>query len=398
MAVPGAVPASRLSAGDFLGSIDPDHMVYFLCNVGDADAQLILLPATPVDPDEPDDPDNPPNRRRQAIIVDAGKTKKLPRLLDRLVDEKLLPADGPEAGQEHPVPDGSIPLVIATHPHADHVGGIPELLTGYKHRISEFWDSGYYFTSAKYHKIMNAVEAHPHLMYAQPTSGFRRWIGSAAVTVMSPSIHLRNRFDTYGVDPNNASVSVRIEFPAARVIQRTEDRELVDEANTMSLLLGADAQTLSWSFVMTDFPELHPSDSAAAKAIDAATGEDLVSADILKVSHHGSKHGVNLELVERISPQLMLVSSVAGAGRYKFPHTVAQDLIREAMDPTTTSGAEHRKDWELGMFYTSDTDDAGTALGSIALVMSKGKWTMWRFGDEPGDPIDLGSGRQWQRP
>lgn len=386
MAAPGAVPAARLDAGDFLGSIDDDHMVYFLCNVGDADAQLALLPADPT------------NGRRQAIIVDAGKTKKLPRLIEALVAADLLPQADPGAGDGQSVPDGSIPLVIATHPHADHIAGIPELLTTYKDRISEFWDSGYYFTSDKYHKIMHAVESHPHLTYAQPTSGFRRWIGSAAITVMSPSIHLRNRFDTYGVDPNNASISVRIEAPAARVIQRDADRRLVEHPNTMSLILGADAQTLSWAFVMTDFPGLHASHSAAAEAIEAASGEDLVSADILKVSHHGSKHGVNLELVERMRPSLMLVSSVAGAGRYNFPHTVAQDVIREAVDPTTGSGAAHKADWELGMFYTSDTDDTGDALGTIGLVMSKGKWTMWRFGDAPNDAIDLTNGRKWDRP
>jgi beta-lactamase superfamily II metal-dependent hydrolase len=39
---------------------------------------------------------------------------------------------------------------------------------------------------------------------------------------------------------------------------------------------------------------------------------------VLKVSHHASKHGVNLELVERIKPALTLVSSVAAAGRTAF--------------------------------------------------------------------------------
>ena len=91
---------------------------------------------------------------------------------------------------------------------------------------------------------------------------------------------------------------------------------------------------------------------------------------MLKVSHHASKHGVNLELVERIDPALTLVSSVAGGGSYRFPHTVTQELIREAIDPTTTSGDPHPKDWELGIFYTSDTTDlGGTRLGSFAVVI-----------------------------
>ena len=208
--------------------------------------------------------------------------------------------------------------------------------------------------------MMNAIESQPSLLYAQPTSGLRRWIGNVVVTVLTPSIQLRNRFDTYGVEVNNSSIALRIEFPATRVVQRAADRSLVDTPNTKSLILGGDAQTLSWSYADTDFPVLAASSTAAAKAIKAATGSDPLRSQVLKVSHHASKHGVNLELVERIDPALTLVSSVAGGGAYRFPHTVTQELIREAIDPTTTSGDPHPPDWELGIFYTSDTTDSGT--------------------------------------
>ena len=40
-----AVPAERLAAGDFYADIDDQDLVYFLLNVGDADCQLILMPA-----------------------------------------------------------------------------------------------------------------------------------------------------------------------------------------------------------------------------------------------------------------------------------------------------------------------------------------------------------------
>ena len=134
---------------------------------------------------------------------------------------------------------------------------------------------------------------------------------------------------------------------------------------------------------------------SAAAAIKAATGSDPLRSQVLKVSHHASKHGVNLELVERIKPALTLVSSVAGGGSYRFPHTVTQELIREAIEPTTSSGNPHAPDWELGIFYTSDTTTTGTRLGSFAVVVGPGQTTAWRLLDSTTGAIDLGVAPRW---
>ncbi len=286
MAAPTPIPVANLVADDFLQSVrdNPGRLVYFLLNVGDGDAQAILLPA---------DEDT---GFRRAIVVDAGRVGKVPGLLDMLVQEGILP---PVNSPQEP---GSIPLVIATHPHGDHINGMEDILQQYPARISEFWDPGYYHTTGAYQNMMRELELNSHIDYAQPTSGHRKWIGDAVLTVLSPSIHLRNRFDTYGIDINNSSIAVRVEFPAARVIQRGVDRVLVDSPSTASLVLGADAHTLSWSFAFTEFPHLHTANNAAARAIGAATGQDLMRGHVLKVSHHCSKHGVNLELAERIPP------------------------------------------------------------------------------------------------
>jgi hypothetical protein len=99
--------------------------------------------------------------------------------------------------------------------------------------------------------------------------------------------------------------------------------------------------------------------------------------------------------VERIRPALTPVSSVAGGGSYRFPHTVSQELIREAIDPTTTSGAPHPPDWELGIFYTSDTTTAGTKLGSFAVVIGPGRRTTWRMLDTTTGAIDLATATRW---
>ena len=378
MAAPDALPAARLSPGDFLAAARQADLVYFLCNVGDADAQLVLLPASPT------------SGFRRVVVVDAGKPDKLPSLINALIAVGVVAPDG------HPEAAGSIPLVVATHPHQDHLEGMAELIDAFPNgRIAEFWDPGYWHTIDAYHDTMGAIARQTQIVYAQPTSGFRRWIGSAAITVLSPAVQLRNRFDTYGTELNDSSISLRIEAPAIRVVRDAAGQRMV-RPKSSRLVLGADAQTLSWSYVLTDFPYLAASTTEQAKLLDVGSGTDILRAEVLKVSHHGSKHGVNLELVERMAPGLTLISSVPGKGKYGFPHDVAQALIREALE-ATTSGQARRKDADLSIFYTGDVDDAtpGRPLGSIGVVLRKGDWKMWRFGDRPGDDIDLAGGRRW---
>jgi hypothetical protein len=384
MTKPQPIPATRLDQVDSFADhvrSRPDALVYFLCNVGDADAQLLLLPelGTPA--------------KRQAIVVDAGRSNKIPPLLQSLDDEHLLDLSD--------ISDDPIALVVATHPHLDHVRGLPELFSMHGDRIAEYWDPGYYHVLAEYHQTMLEVEGRPNLVYAQPTSGFRRWISDVAITVLSPSVQLRNRYDSYGIEINDSSISLRIEFPVHRYLEdrrETEEGAAIEVPRTRALVLGADAQTTSWAFVLGDFPFLFKSETPAAKAIAAAQGNvDLLRGDVMKVSHHGSKHGVNLELVERVHPRVTLVSSVAEQGQFNFPHAVAQDQIREAIFPTEGLGG-YPDDFEsdVNLFYTADVDDNGATLGTIGLVMSLNACSMWRFDDEPDDVINFGDARRWK--
>jgi len=360
----------------------PDALVYFLCNVGDGDAQVLLLPQGE-------------GGSRQVAIVDAAINDKVPNLLDLLVQEQLVSLQ--------PGPGGAEPIVlaVATHPHQDHIGGMPQVLDRFGPLIAEFWDPGYFHTITAYHGIMQRVEALPQLVYAHPTSGLRRWIGDVAITVLAPSVHLRNRFDSYGVEINDSSISLHVQFPIHRYLIEQEEGQPIPRVKSRSMVLGADAQTLSWAYAIADFPFLRQSDTPAAKAIAAATGDqDLLAADVLKVSHHASKHGVNLELVERVSPSVTLVSSVPEMGKYNFPHAVAQDIIREGLDPSTGDGHAHAPDYDMKIFYTADALDQNppAALGTIGVVIGLDGITLWRFGDEPGDDVALANARRWNTP
>lgn len=363
---------------------DPNALVYFLLNVGDGDTQLLLLP--------PDSGDHV----RHLVIVDVATRNKLPALIDALHAAGLI---------EQPGSHQQIRLLIATHPHYDHLGGMSDLLDRYNGPsgcIEQFWDPGYYITTPPFHHLMAQLEASPWVRRLQPTAGTTQYLDRVKVTALGPGIGLRNRFDTYGVGVNDASITLMITYPATAIFaepdparSRTNRRAVT--APSRRLLLGGDAQFTSWAQTTVDFPALaQEQNPALAKELSAARGTDYLSADVFKLSHHASKHGVNLELLERVGAPLALVSSVAGGGRYGFPHLLAIEAAREARQATASRISRRQSDHQLGIHITGSRTDGGQACGSIALVLPSNpnrRLQIFRLMDRPNSKIDLRAAR-----
>ena len=398
---------------------DPRALVYFLLNVGDGDTQLLLLP--------PDSNDG----ARRLVIVDVATTKKLPDLIEKLHTVQVPTAGGERPLIQEPGSPGQIRLLVATHPHFDHIGGMAELLSAYNRLpqrpaagadgaaapggqttpylsdscIDQFWEPGYFFPGPSFHKVMTELETSPWIRRLQPTSGTTTFLDSVKVTVMGPGVGLRTRFDTYGVEVNNSSLTLMFEYPAHRIYTEADPED--ERMNRRSvrkrsrrILLGGDAQFASWAQTTVDFPDLHTEQNPVlAKELLAARGRDYLASDVFKMSHHASKHGINLELMERVSAGMVLVSSTGGGGRYGFPHALAMDAAREARQATTTSGAARLTDHALGIHVTGAVlDDADhTVLGSMAVVVS-GQPTrgtrLFRLMDGDRDLVDLASARE----
>jgi hypothetical protein len=366
--------------GGFTQACRPTDLIYFTVNVGDGDTQLLLLPA--------DD-----DGHRRCVLVDCIRANKLFALVDALAADGLLTSIQP-----------LFALVVATHPHDDHISGMAAVLRRFGHgHIHEFWEPGYYHPSGAYIDMMRELED-LDIGHLQPAAGTTRFMKQVKVTVIAPGIGLRNRFDSYGVGINNASIALKLDFPSARTYERGQDRTYLRLPTLQTLILGADAQTLSWSQVLIDFPQLGPVKTAVTTALRRSRGAEPLRAQVFKVPHHGSKHGVNLELVETVRPAISIVSSVRHGGRYEFPHDLTQTALREALDPISSKpGNAYRSDTELNILYTGsneidstqlDNDAILGPLGSIAiLVGAGGRREIWRFGDSPTARIALAKGR-----
>jgi hypothetical protein len=386
LADPEAAPGSLVNAI----AADPDALVYFLVNVGDGDTQLLLLP--------PDSDDHV----RRLVIVDVATPRKLPRLLDALHQTQV---NGKDL-IERPGTAGQIRLLVGTHPHFDHIGGMTDLLTRYNGPglaacVDQFWEPGYFFPTPPFHNLMATLESSPWIRRLQPTSGTTLTLDALRLTVMGPGVGLRNRFDTYGVEINDSSITIMVEYPANPLFAQQAGSRIDRRAApkpSRRLLLGADAQFTSWAQATVDFPDLQQAQNATlAKELRAARGKDYLTADLVKISHHASKHGVSLELLERVGARVAAVSSVAGGGKYGFPHLLAMEAAREARQATTTKGTPRKTDPELGIHITGSKLDTGKPAGSIAVLVStvSGRpLRLFRFGDTPSGAIDLAAARE----
>jgi beta-lactamase superfamily II metal-dependent hydrolase len=383
----GSIPETRLGMASTLLLEDQDFALFVL-NVGDGDALVLRLPAESAAGDVP---------VPSYAVIDSFAGEKTIALLETL-----------NAGAS----DIAIRFVCATHPHFDHIKDLKDVLVHFKGKIAEFWDSGFRYTSATYRSLLaEIVSQAPGIRLVRPTSGYEYFQSGALLTVLSPSIALRNRYDTYGIDLNNASIVLKITYPVrppGDEYPKGEDQKPPGALPSRTIILGGDAQTDAWGQVIQEFPHLDKDPKNWVRQIGGGTGSQPLACDFFKVSHHASKRGVNLELIERLGdrsggagpsngPRWLVASCASGPdSSYGFPHTVTQELLREVRDPQAQKGGTHPADDELGIHYTSQTLDPGPGVaGSVAYVVHQdGSADLFRFGDGISDMVDPAKARR----
>ena len=162
-------------------------------------------------------------------------------------------------------------IAIATHPHADHIGGLTEVLRSIP--VDRVVTNGQEHTTPIYESFLDAI-IDAQAEYLEVGRGDRLEIGSIVFEVLHPT-------------------------------------SLADSLNNNSLVLRLSYGEVSFLFTGDSERE--------AEASMIASGQDL-SAQVLKVAHHGSNSSSTPSFLQRVQPEVAIYS--AGAGNpFGHPHT-----------------------------------------------------------------------------
>lgn len=196
--------------------------------------------------------------------------------------------------------DYEIDFVCVTHPHDDHYGGLNRFMAEFADpnqaeidKIRNFFDCGFWTTAARYNTAMRNIIDNPNLTFVRVSAGSEFEFGQTRVTILAPSVDLRNRFDTYGVGMNDASVVLKIKYRRSYII------------------IAGDAEFASWGKTTEEFPRRSGINFFQDAIGLAERGEraDQLACNLLRLSHHGSKHGTSLEYLERLKPRHVVIAA-----------------------------------------------------------------------------------------
>lgn len=164
-----------------------------------------------------------------------------------------------------------IDLVIASHPHADHIGGLVEVLHALP--VGAVWTSGAMHTTGTFEQFLDTI-AETKTPYYEAQRGDRIPFGTMEFAVL--------RSDPQASDLNDTSLVLKLTY------------------GQVSFLFTGDAE-------------------AASEADLLQTAKDDLASTILKVGHHGSYTSSSPAFLAAVQPEIAIYS----AGRhnsYGHPH------------------------------------------------------------------------------
>lgn len=347
--------------------IKPEDLVIHVLNVGFGDNIIIEFPVDG-------------NGRRSFGLVDCYKGKKTKGYLDALV---------PNVQDRQP-----LKFVCATHPHYDHICGIPYIMKNATYCPEEFWDSGFRHSLATYKTLLETV-IEKGIRMLRVSSGMEWYFGKVRITALSPAVQLRNRYATYGIDMNNASIVLRVEHTNEDAVimrsleyQGNQSLEAIRKAGKSVVILAGDAEYDSWSYITQEYPLLDRTSNhkpLVSKMIN------LLSCSVIKVAHHGSMHSSPLDVYEKLKPETAVISCSQEAStkttgnrilrRNLFPHRSAEIALEEVGSKIITTDGS----------YETDNQTGDNHPGSVVIVVPPGKrpWTHKLDDDKNSVPVPL---------
>jgi competence protein ComEC len=214
---------------------------------------------------------------RQQILIDGGPSS--------VILEKL--------GKEMPFWDRTIDLMILSHPEADHMIGLLKVLKIYK--VENVLWVGIARDTPEYKEWVDLVEKEGAKIFIAKT-GQEISAGNVNFEIISPATGLEGKVFK---DSNDTSIVLKLVFGKESFlftgdIYNSIEKELIIRENSCG-------------------------DSCKFASLDS---------DVLKVAHHGSKTSTSEEFLERVSPEIAIISD-AKDNSYGHPHKEVLDRLKK---------------------------------------------------------------------
>ncbi len=189
--------------------------------------------------------------------------------------------------------------VITTHPHNDHIGGIDTVIDVFK--IDNIIMPAVTIDSETYQDVLDAIEA-KKVKTTEAKVGNEYNLGEASFIIISPN---GTGYDSL----NDYSVGIKLTY------------------GSNSFILAGDVQETSEKEMLEN-------------------GIDL-SADVLKLSHHGSSTSNKNSFLDKVDPEYAVIS-VGTGNKYEHPHSETMQAMKDRKIKV------YRTDKQGTIIFTSD--------------------------------------------
>lgn len=204
----------------------------------------------------------------KVLMIDTGSPDQVPKIREALQSLGITKID----------------FLIITHQHDDHMGGASEIIENYEvaNIIMPKLSKINMVTTRAYEKLLNTIkEKQVHAIAAEPNLTFD--LGKAKCTVLAPLAQDENL--------NNMSAVTKVVFGSTSFLFQGDAEKKVE---TALLSAGAD-----------------------------------VSADVIKVGHHGSKTSSTKKYIDAVSPKVAVISCGI-KNKYGHPNAVTLETLKNA--------------------------------------------------------------------
>ncbi|MEA1927557.1 MAG: ComEC/Rec2 family competence protein [Candidatus Auribacterota bacterium] len=222
--------------------------------------------------------------------------------LIRTPDGKVILIDAGQSGNKYRHFDGGkdvvlpflkekgikkLDMVVVSHPHDDHVGGMVSVLSDYNIKVDAILDSGLIYSSGVYEKYRELIKERK-IKFMIPKKGeFLDWGDKVSAQIIYPQIPPNKRAH---LSPNNNSIVIRMEY------------------GDISFLFTGDCEHEG---------EMEIMQSGA-----------LSKATILKAGHHGSETATGVNYYSTVDPEVVILN-VGKRNKFNHPHWKTEKLLRQ---------------------------------------------------------------------